>query len=337
MAKRDGLGLSAADLRARFIDSYRVEEERDRAAGWVTSEEREHKRWRTIVATSLRGVADPDACFLELYDHFARPTAWRVADDAAAVFLELASRGLPIGLGSNYDSRLLSVIDGFAALAPCASARSSARASGIANPRSSSSARSSPRPAANPTTCSSSATISRTTTSAPCRRDCERSCSTHCGVTARSNGSLVYPTCFRVSSANDLSRNKNHCFVQSSDAGSTSFLPRANNSSNCLTTPRRDRAAISKLVWGENSLKCALKYSAARRIFGSLPRKRRGIRRCRRAGTRARRRGCCRTACAAPRASPRSPGSRPRASGTCGSSTRGRESGSRAQPLLRES
>ena len=44
----------------------------------------------------------------------------------------------------------------------------------------------------------------------------------------------------------------------------------AKSSSSCPTIPWSDRAAISKLVCGENSLKWALKYSAARRSFGQF-------------------------------------------------------------------
>ena len=62
----------------RFVEAYRTQELIDRAAGWVTSEERERDRWRSIVAATLRGVPDPDACFRELFDHFAKPTSWRL-------------------------------------------------------------------------------------------------------------------------------------------------------------------------------------------------------------------------------------------------------------------
>jgi putative hydrolase of the HAD superfamily len=118
VARRHGLNLDPATIRKRFIESFNAEESTDRDRGWATSEEREVERWRRIVSASLRELADPGACFVELYDHFARPDAWRVPAEATAVFRSLQSRGIVLGLASNYDSRLSPVIAGHADLAP---------------------------------------------------------------------------------------------------------------------------------------------------------------------------------------------------------------------------
>ncbi len=118
VAGRHGLSLSPAQVRSRFVEAYKTQELIDREAGWVTSEEREHDRWRSIVAATLRGVPDPDACFRELFEHFSKPAAWRLARDAAEVIGKLAARGFVLGLGSNYDARLWGVLDGFPELAP---------------------------------------------------------------------------------------------------------------------------------------------------------------------------------------------------------------------------
>ncbi|MBA4064208.1 MAG: hypothetical protein C0501_10930 [Isosphaera sp.] len=118
VARRNGLAVSADAVKARFVEAYRVQEGVDRAAGWVTSEERERERWRHIVSAALRGVPDPDACFAELYAHFAKPAAWELSPGVGRAVTELAARGLVVGMGSNYDSRLLSVLDGFPDLAP---------------------------------------------------------------------------------------------------------------------------------------------------------------------------------------------------------------------------
>lgn len=117
-AARHGLHLTASEVRARFVAAYRREEAADGAALWATSEARERDRWRAIVADTLAGVADPDACFRHLFDHFARPAAWRVPSDAAGVIAALQSRGLVLGMGSNYDARLWPVLAGFPELAP---------------------------------------------------------------------------------------------------------------------------------------------------------------------------------------------------------------------------
>src|SRR5262249_35795752 len=118
VARRAGPDLSPADARSRFVGAYRTQELIDRESGWATSEEREHDRWRAIVAATLRGVPDPDACFRELFEHFAEPAAWRLHPDAPTVIAALHARGLVLGIGSNYDARLWSVLDGLPELAP---------------------------------------------------------------------------------------------------------------------------------------------------------------------------------------------------------------------------
>jgi putative hydrolase of the HAD superfamily len=117
-AFRHGLSISTAAVRERFVAAYRREEDADAASGWVTNEARERDRWRRIVIDTLSGVADPEACYAHLFDHFAKPEAWRVAPDAEAVLAALRARGLLLGLGSNYDDRLWSVLAGFPELAP---------------------------------------------------------------------------------------------------------------------------------------------------------------------------------------------------------------------------
>jgi putative hydrolase of the HAD superfamily len=116
VAARHGLAIAVDEVRARFLHAYREEEQIDRVADWVTSEEREVQRWRRIVRDSLAGVRDPETCFHELFHHFARPTSWRLDQKTPNVLRELVSRGIRVGMGSNYDSRLLSVVYGLAEL-----------------------------------------------------------------------------------------------------------------------------------------------------------------------------------------------------------------------------
>jgi putative hydrolase of the HAD superfamily len=117
-ARRYGLALAPAEVRERFVAAYRREERLDAQTDWATSEDRERDRWRRIVAETLAGASDPDACYRELFAHFARPAAWRVAADAADVLTALHRRGLALGLGSNYDERLWAVFEGFRELEP---------------------------------------------------------------------------------------------------------------------------------------------------------------------------------------------------------------------------
>ena len=83
-----------------------------------TSEAREVERWRRIVGQVLDDVTDPDACFQELFEHFSRPEAWRCDPNAATTIATLARRGYVLGMASNYDQRLRSVVAGLTALHP---------------------------------------------------------------------------------------------------------------------------------------------------------------------------------------------------------------------------
>ncbi len=113
VAARYGCQMPADEIRGRFLEAFREGERHDRVANWATSEEREIERWRRIVAGT---ISDDEDCFRELYDHYALPEAWAVDADAAPVFAGLSARGLVIGLASNYDSRLESVVEGHAEL-----------------------------------------------------------------------------------------------------------------------------------------------------------------------------------------------------------------------------
>lgn len=109
-ARRHGLDPDASAILGRFREAYRREEQIDAAAGWATGEAREIERWRNVVAASLPG--SPPECFDELYAHFATPEAWRVPDGTTELLELLAEHGLILGLASNYDSRLETVLAG---------------------------------------------------------------------------------------------------------------------------------------------------------------------------------------------------------------------------------
>jgi putative hydrolase of the HAD superfamily len=117
VSRRYGSCLAPDVIAARFRDAFRAEEETDRAAGGRTNETREERRWRTIVAATLDDVTDPEACFGELWLHFARPAAWRCDASVGRVIPELCRRGFTVGMASNFDGRLKTVIGGLPALA----------------------------------------------------------------------------------------------------------------------------------------------------------------------------------------------------------------------------
>jgi putative hydrolase of the HAD superfamily len=118
VGRRHGNHIDIDGIRRRFAAAFEGEEAIDRRTGWRTSEERERRRWRNIVSAVLSDVADPQACFVELYFHFARANSWKCDPDAAAVLAHLAGAGFPLAIASNYDSRLRKVVAERPELAP---------------------------------------------------------------------------------------------------------------------------------------------------------------------------------------------------------------------------
>jgi putative hydrolase of the HAD superfamily len=118
VGRRFGSRLTSAEIASRFRRALDHEERVDQAAAQQTSEGREWQRWRQIVASVFTDVANGDACFQELYEHFGRPTAWGCEPDTAATLEVLAQRGYALGLASNYDHRLRLVAAGLAELKP---------------------------------------------------------------------------------------------------------------------------------------------------------------------------------------------------------------------------
>ena len=78
----------------------------------------EVERWQHIVAGALDDVAEKNRCFEELFQHFSRPEAWLCEADAATTIEALAQQGYALGMASNYDRRLRSVVAGLPALRP---------------------------------------------------------------------------------------------------------------------------------------------------------------------------------------------------------------------------
>jgi putative hydrolase of the HAD superfamily len=118
LGRAHGSALALGQVRARFRAAFARQEEADRAAGLRTDEGREVRRWRAIVGEVLDDVADPQRCFEELYEYFARPGAWRCDPGAGPALAGLARRGYALGIASNFDRRLRGVVAGMPELAP---------------------------------------------------------------------------------------------------------------------------------------------------------------------------------------------------------------------------
>jgi putative hydrolase of the HAD superfamily len=109
---RHGSRLTPDEVRRRFRAAFAAQERLDAERRHRTDEGREEERWHEIVAAVFDDVSDFDGCFCELYDHFARPTAWRCDPAAAEVLAALRAAGYVVGVASNFDRRLRGVIAG---------------------------------------------------------------------------------------------------------------------------------------------------------------------------------------------------------------------------------
>jgi putative hydrolase of the HAD superfamily len=115
---RYGANIEESVIRQRFDEAMRRENERDeRELAFRTSEEREFERWKAIVEHVFDQRQRRDEIFADLWQVFARPDTWQLYDDVAQVLLALAGRGLVLGVASNFDCRLRSVMAGLPPLA----------------------------------------------------------------------------------------------------------------------------------------------------------------------------------------------------------------------------
>ena len=77
-----------------------------------TSPAREREFWQSLVSIVLPDVVDQEACFDDLWQHFAAPTSWGVYADVEETLELLQSRGIQVAIASNFDERLHAVCEG---------------------------------------------------------------------------------------------------------------------------------------------------------------------------------------------------------------------------------
>lgn len=111
IGKRHGASLQQGEIKRRFSKAFV-----SRQLELTTSESAELTFWKSIVSEVVGEIQEPDACFQELYSHFAKPEAWTVDSDAAHIIRELMSQGIKIAVASNFDHRLHAVLDGHSEL-----------------------------------------------------------------------------------------------------------------------------------------------------------------------------------------------------------------------------
>lgn len=113
-----GSRLSPAEVRSRFQRVFN--EHRQSAPHSGIGEADERSFWRAVVGDVFADIADIDACFEELFDHFANPESWQCFADVEETLDELAARGYRLAIASNFDARLHRICDDLTELAPIA-------------------------------------------------------------------------------------------------------------------------------------------------------------------------------------------------------------------------
>lgn len=76
--------------------------------------------WHALVHATFAQIALPEnfeAFFDELYLLFAQPTVWRLFPECVPVLQTLRQRGYRVGIISNWDSRLLTLLEGLGVMA----------------------------------------------------------------------------------------------------------------------------------------------------------------------------------------------------------------------------
>jgi putative hydrolase of the HAD superfamily len=104
VAARHGLpGISAETLNRQF------------AAAWKNLREFNYSssEWHSLVNQTFLGLTQvpvSGSFFSDLYDRFAQADAWRIFDDVLPALQFLKSRGLKLGIISNWDERLRPIL-----------------------------------------------------------------------------------------------------------------------------------------------------------------------------------------------------------------------------------
>ncbi|WP_025771810.1 HAD-IA family hydrolase [Thioalkalivibrio sp. HK1] len=96
----------------------------------------EYDWWRELVERTfgqVGGVADLDACFERLFDHYADPGAWRVFPEVEETLRMLRKRDIALAVVSNFDSRLPPLLEALG-LAPFFQAIVHSSTAGAAKP-----------------------------------------------------------------------------------------------------------------------------------------------------------------------------------------------------------
>ncbi len=113
IAQKHGVTVDAEVVEKAFHAEWHKRNGMTTLAG-LSSEKIERQWWYTLVRDvfgNLGQFDDFDAFFQELYDQFARAECWRLFDDAVPTLESLQKQGFRLGMISNWDHRLFSIVE----------------------------------------------------------------------------------------------------------------------------------------------------------------------------------------------------------------------------------
>lgn len=118
--RRHGSRRGEAEVIRRFTEAFRRTPREAVSEPHRTDEAVEREFWRSVVRDVFDDLSPEavEACFVDLFEHFSRPDAWRVYPDVGPALGELSCRGLTLAVASNFDARLHAVFAGHRELAP---------------------------------------------------------------------------------------------------------------------------------------------------------------------------------------------------------------------------
>lgn len=106
--------LSAIESYMPLVDAYYEERYAEDDAFW-TDEDRTSSVWvgmYSLLCRELGLEAEAMQIARRVYDEFGKPSRWALYDDVRPAFERMRDRGLRVGIISNWDSRLRSLLSG---------------------------------------------------------------------------------------------------------------------------------------------------------------------------------------------------------------------------------
>lgn len=119
IARKYGLEASAAEIAERFrLCFHAAPPLAFPGAPAARIADLERAWWEDLVRRIFEpwdGFQRFDDCFAELFAYFARPEAWLLYPEAGETLSALKRRGMILGVISNFDSRLIGILEGLGA------------------------------------------------------------------------------------------------------------------------------------------------------------------------------------------------------------------------------